>query len=342
MGLIYLTEDERPVLSPSERYACRLDIWRQTVSLFHTYKRTISGEYSGPLHSAGYTTYRVAPHLRKRSNVHQTCEPDIFSWDTNRKKALVLEITTNPDLDDRKINQIQTYKSDINLRLITTLGAPSDISENDVILSHPEFYKSNPSVFCELAISSEFDMRNENCLSDNLLKDALHKYTENPLTRRVPGIQCTIVPEMHGDEIRIGIVPIVFLLFKEGSQGLTVKEFASIGLEKLEPTLSSHTFEDFLSTINKELDLLMNNYLPTYLEYNSETRKYRTTDKGKKVNSNFKSRKTVFSRINEWMRNIPPSLPIKRRKNPRARKEERSVVATQHELTEFPNSGPSE
>jgi len=342
MELIYLTEDEQPVLSISERYTCRLDIWRQTVSLFHAYNRTISGKYSGPFHSSGYTAYHVSPRLRKCSNVNQSCEPDIFSWDANRKKALVVEITTNPILDTRKSRQIETYKSDINLRLTTTLGAPGDISENDVILSHPKFYDPNPNKFCELAISSKFDMRNERYLSDDLLKDALHQYMEHPLTHGVPGIQCTIVPEMHGDEIRIGIVQIVFLLFKVGGQGLTVKEFVSIGLEKLANTLSIHTYDELLGTINRELDTLVNNYLPDYLEYNSETKKYRVTDKGKKVTSSFQSRKTVFSRINEWMRSIPPSSPMKRRKKPRVRKELRPVVATQHDLNEFPDAGLSE
>lgn len=306
MELMSLSEDEILDEIPSAvvRFKRRMNAWRRTILLFHCYNQ-LSGGYEGPFHAAGYKDYVIESLLSPIKAVKDDPKPDIAAWDNERRKGLIVEITTNPNNISDKIKQLSRFKENIDISSLSQYGGVVD-SGYDVVLSQLKFYKENIS-FCQVEVGEKFDARNEQLLSDETLKEKIVNFKKHSLVENVPEISIALHPEMSGSEIRVGIAALVMSLFKSDRVGMTVREFTDRGLERISEKISVSEKEKLQNKVASNLETLVKYYLGGYLLYDKKTEMYQKTPNGEKVSQYFASKKAVMLRLQYWIDEKTPS-----------------------------------
>ncbi len=307
MELMSLSEGEISDEIPSavDRFKRRMNAWRRTVLLFHCYNQ-LPGCFIGPFHAAGYRDYVVESPLSSKIPVRDNPTPDITAWDKERRKGLIVDITTDPNNIDAKKLQLLRYKENIDISSISQYGGVVD-SGYDVVLSQLKFYEDDTLGFCQVEIGEKFDARNEILLSDEVLKEKIVNFKKNSLVENVPEISIALHPEMRDAEIRVGISALVMSLFKSDRIGMTIEEFTDRGLERISDKISVHKKETLQKHVASHLEVLVKDYLGSYLIYDEKTQMYKKTLNGEKVCQYYSSKKAVMLRLQHWIDEKSPS-----------------------------------
>jgi hypothetical protein len=271
----------------------RRNTWRNTLQLFHKYRKN----FSGPLYESGYRNYVI-----ESSVIH--CEtgeeliPDILAWDKKRKKLLIVEITNNGD-EIKKTNQMREFKDNIDIACLSVYGIPAGMDPNlNTILSADKPH--NNSNYCQVIVDDIFDLKAEVNLSDQLLIENLIN-TRGTSLKKLPEIKVSLLPEMKSYEIRYGLSGIITKIFEPQNPGYTSKELADIGLDEFVNYFSTNSRKKLVNNITNQMNVLVEKYLPEYIE--CVDRKYCAKMEGRTspICSSPKSRKAVDDGIKKWL-----------------------------------------
>lgn len=231
------------------RLPSRIQLWRNTVQLFHRYRAL---GFVGPFLEAGYRDYSVEPYLEDDDGGEK--RPDILAVDTSRKRWVEIELTLRAESKQAKL---QRYQS-INPGFLSNYGYQGIEAKPDVLSSRLSPYDDGP--YCQLIVESNLKILRKEHLDDDLLKGKLES-AEGSDMRRLPEIPITIVPESKSSEIRRGLVDQVLQLFDPNSKGKRPDDFVKEGLERLYPRVGLKKRNELTENVRKELDDLVKNYL---------------------------------------------------------------------------------
>jgi hypothetical protein len=257
-------------------------LWRNTIQLFHTYKKV---QFTGPFFTTGYTNYRVESPLSERGTGKER-KPDIFACGPNG--WIVVELTCNTE---SKKGQLDADKN-LDPRSLSGYGCPSYTSAPETMSSRLAF--NNDGDHCEMVVMNSFDFKNERFIRDDLLRDALIGMKGQNM-KKLPEIPFSLVPEMKHYEIRRGLIDIVMQLFESKSEGKTPYQMCEEGLERLFELVTPTSRQSLIDKIKQEMDVLVKKDLAGYLVLNEG--KYCATEKFKQYP---KSRLAVALKLQEW------------------------------------------
>ena len=171
----------------------RIILWRNTIQLFHVYKKA---NFTGPFFASGYTNYRVeSPLSEKRTGNPKT--PDIFACGPDG--WLIIEITVN---DKSKQGQLDSYR-ELDARSLSVYGCQMYAIAPDTMSSRSVF--NNDGDHCEMVVVDSFDLKKEHFIQNDSLRDALIRMKGHDMSE-LPEIPFSLVPEMKHFEIRRGIL----------------------------------------------------------------------------------------------------------------------------------------
>jgi hypothetical protein len=260
----------------------RIILWRNTIQLFHEYKRP---NFVGPFKAAKLSYVVDRPFLTMKGNEKR---PDIVA--SGEAGWLVLELTTN---DKSKESKLDSYKT-IDPRYLSSYGLIPHKNEPDIICSRLSCVNDGP--FCQILVKDFFSVTGEDNLGNKQLKTELIKAKEINLDlRRLPEIPITLVPEMRNQEIRRGLIEIVMQIFEPNSNGKTTIQMVDEGLERLSDIVGVTEKRSLLVKIDAEMDILIRNHLSGYFEFKDNT--YKATEKFKQHHKTFGF---VSLRLKEW------------------------------------------
>lgn len=260
----------------------RIILWRNTIQLFHKH---IKSEFTGPFFEAGYKNYRIEPQLLTTETGDEK-NPDIIAG--SDKGWILVELTMS---NHSKIQKLESYTK-IDPRNLSVYGYPLYSSPPDIISSR--LSSVHDGDVCQIFVKDCFDLKNEQFLTDNLLKNALVILKGHNLNK-LPEIPISLVPEMDGFEIRHGLIDIVMQLFDPNCQGKTDYEMCEEGMERLFEKTGQNHKTSLMHKINREMDNLIKNHLSGYLEYKND--KYQSTSKFKRHPA---SMQYVSGKLQEW------------------------------------------
>ena len=260
----------------------RIELWRNTIQLFHSYKKI---NFNGPFFATGYTNYRIESPLSEKDTGNPKT-PDIFAC--GPKGWLILELSCS---DESKKGQLDSYKN-LDPRSLSTYGCHAYDAPPDTICSRPDF--NNDGDHCEIVVKDSFNVKKDQFIAENSLRDALINMKGKDL-KRLPEIPFSLVPEMKHYEIRRGIVDIILQLFDGRSDGKTAFQMCEKGLERIFELIPASSKKSLTDKITNEMETLLEKELTGYLELREG--KYYATDKFKQYP---KSRMYVALKLKEW------------------------------------------
>lgn len=261
----------------------RIALWRNTLQLFHNYKKV---QFTGPFFAADYRDYRVESSLSNKLT-GQPQFPDIFACGPNGWAVIDLTLSNHSKKD-----QLDSYK-DLDPRDLSIYGYPTYPTPPDTMSSRLVF-NSDDGDHCEMVVLNLFDIRKEHFIQDLSLRQALLDMKGKDLSK-LPEIPVSLVPEMKNFEIRRGIIDIVMQLFDGKSEGKTSYQICEEGLERIFPLIPPRAKQSLVDGIDYVMDILVRNDLAGYLEHKDG--KYRATEKFKQY---AKSRQFVAMKLKEW------------------------------------------
>jgi len=232
----------------------RLRLWRNTIQLFHDVKST---GFLGPFKRAGFVHYRPEPQLKNA--IGEDRRPDLVSVDDSGN-WLALELTMDPK---SKESQLSRY-CDIDGRYLADYDLPAQNTKPDAISSRLE--DADDGSFCKIVVNTVLEVRNEDTLRNQRLKNELMSARDVDLTR-LPQLPITLVFESKGSEIRRGIRTQIMQLFNPNSQGTTAREVVDTALERLADVAPIEKKERLIELVKREMDGLVTNELSRYLEF---------------------------------------------------------------------------
>ncbi len=270
----------------------RIALWRNTVQLFHEYKRT---NFVGPFKAAGFNYIVDLPFMTRQGEPRK---PDIVA--SGETGWLVLELTAD---QKSKEAQLDKYRA-IDPRYLSNYGLFTHKSPPDIISSRFDFV--DDGLFCQIFVKDIFNLKNEEQIVNQHLKTELIKAKEMGLDlRKLPEIPITLLPEIKNQqEIRRGLIEIVMQLFAPNSVGKTPVQMVDEGLERLIDKIGVTEKHALMDRIKYQMDVLIENHLSGYLEFKDNT--YRATEKFKQ---HHKTMEYVASKLKEWAGPGPLTLP---------------------------------
>lgn len=183
MGSKYLLEDDD----------VRRELWRNTIQLFHQYKRP---GFIGPFKAAGFDEYRVEPYVLS-SETGEDLNPDIIA--SGKNGWLVLELSFGKKSKEFKLN---SYKQ-IDYRNLSQYGLKIHDNQPEILMSRFEdFIPDGP--FCKITVKDRLVVKDEHFINNSILKRELKKSSGTEL-RKLPEIPITLLSEMKSQEIRRGL-----------------------------------------------------------------------------------------------------------------------------------------
>lgn len=260
----------------------RIILWRNTIQLFHRYKKN---KFNGPFFDAGYTTYRVESPLSEK-NTGTELHPDIFACGPNG--WLVIELSCN---DKSKCHQLDNYRN-LDSRSLALYGCEPYDNPPDTISSRLSM--NNDGNHCEMIVKETFHLNKDEYIQNDNLREALIQMRGKSL-RGLPEIPFSLVPEMKHYEIRRGLIDIVMQLFDGSSEGKTPYQMCEDALERLFPLVTTTAKKSLVEKIKSEMEPLVKKELNGYLIY--QDGKYIATDKYKQSPQ---SRNRIASKLQEW------------------------------------------
>jgi len=260
----------------------RIVLWRNTIQLFHTYKKV---NFIGPFFATGFTNYRVESPLSE-SVTGKTRVPDIFA--SGPRGWVVIDLTCD---DESKSGQLDAYRN-LDSRSLSTYGFPAHSTPPDTMSSRLAF--NNDGDHCEMVVKDSFDLRKEQYIHDIPLRNALVGMKGQDL-RKLPEIPFSLVPEMKHYEIRRGLIDSVMQLFDTRSNGKTPYQMCEDGLERLFELVTPTSRQSLIDKIKQEMEVLISKELAGYLVFKDG--KYCATEKLKQYP---KSRQAVALKLQEW------------------------------------------
>ncbi len=259
----------------------RIVLWRNTIQLFHEYKRP---KFIGPFKVAKFS-YRVYS-LFLDSNNGKPLKPDIVA--SGDSGWFVLELTTSPN--SKKPN-LESYDA-IDPRELSQYGLITHSKKPDIIISRLSPVDDGP--YCQIIVKDHLEIENECSIKNELLKHSLINAKETDLIR-LPNISITLLPEMKPMEIRRGLIEIVIQLFQPQGDGKTVVQIVDEGLDKLSGKIGTAARNQLIDKVNNEMKILIKDYLSEYLEFKEN--KYISTGKFKQ---HHQTMQYVALKLGEW------------------------------------------
>lgn len=262
----------------------RIRLWRNTIQLFHRYKKD---NFIGPFYESGYNDYRVEAMLLERSSGKERT-PDIIACSS--QGWLVVELTNN---DKSKEPKLDSYKN-CDPRYLRNYGLRTDYSEPDTISSRLSMVDDGHH--CQILVDDKLVVIKDDLIVDPVLREALHDANGKSLSR-LPEIPVSLVPEMNrGPEIRRGLIDIVLQLFSpECTDGKTDYDMCIEGLERLKDVVPPGSIGPLKEKVKSEMDVLVKKDLEGYLVFKDG--KYKATDKFKE---HPRAREMITKKLQEW------------------------------------------
>jgi len=260
----------------------RIVLWRNTIQLFHVYKKV---NFTGPFFTSGYTNYRVESPLSE-CTTGKSRVPDIFAC--GPQGWLVIDLSCNTE---SKKEQLDSYKN-LDSRSLSTYGCQAYTTPPDTMSSRLAF--NSDGDHGEMVVMNTFDLKKEQFIQNVLLRNALIGMKGQNM-KKLPEIPFSLVPEMKHYEIRRGLVDIVMQLFDTRSEGKTPYQMCEEGLERLFELVTPTSRQSLIDKIKQEMDVLVKKDLAGYLVLNEG--KYCATEKFKQYP---KSRLAVTSKLQDW------------------------------------------
>ncbi len=259
----------------------RIVLWRNTIQLFHEYKRP---KFIGPFKAAKFS-YRVESLLTDSTN-GKPLKPDIVA--SGKSGWFVLELTESPN---SKKPKLESYDA-IDPRDLSQYGLIAHSKKPDIIISR--LSKVDDGSYCQILVRDHLKVENEGYIKDKLLRDSLINAKETDLNR-LPNISISLLPEMKTMEIRRGLIEIVIQLFQPEGEGKTVVQIVDEGLDKLSGKIGPAARTQLIEKVNDQMKILIKNYLSEYLEFKEN--KYISTGKFKQ---HHKTMQYVVLKLGEW------------------------------------------
>ena len=271
----------------------RITLWRNTLQLFNESRKP---PYIGPFKKAGLTKVVVDRSFMTINS--SIAKPDIVG--SGASGWVAIEITLR---SESKESQLSSYAM-LDPRDLSKNGLYLHTDAPDVISSRMEPITDGP--YCQLILKDRLQFLNASCLKNRVLKEALLNANNLDL-HKLPNISITLVPEMasKGKEIRRGISDIVMQLFDTNCEGKTINEIVNQGLDKIADLISFPDKGGLESSVKVQMDILIRDYLPEYLEFDAEHNIYRAIEK-KELRTNTKG--FIAQKMSEWA--IPPQTEI--------------------------------
>ncbi len=264
----------------------RRELWRNTIQLFHQYKRP---GFIGPFKAAGFDEYRVEPYvLLSGTGVEKT--PDIIA--SGKNGWLVLELSFDKKSKESTLN----FYKQIDPRYLGNYNLPAHDNPPEIVMSRLEdFIPDGP--YCKITVKDELKVKDEEYINNLTLRRELKNASGSDL-RKLPEIPITLLPEMKSQEIRRGLIELVMQIFNPDSDGKDPVELVDAGLERLSDKINIASKRRLIKNVTDEMDVLMKKeYLSDYLTIDEETSKYKATDKAKQ---HHKTRMYIVSKLSEW------------------------------------------
>jgi hypothetical protein len=264
----------------------RLILWRNTIQLFHQYRRP---SFIGPFKEIDFQ-YHIEPYLLTTEGGEEK-EPDIIA--SGESGWLVLELTNNPSSKKPKLD---SYKL-LDPRNLTIYGLRSHERSciPDIICSR--LTSVDDGDYCQILVKDILSINKEENLLNFQLKNAMLKAKDADLTK-LPEIPISLIPEMNKSpkEIRRGLIDIVMQLFEPNSLGKNIADIVDEGLERLSDKVGLREKHALQSSVKRELDILIENYLKEYLEYSGNI--FRSTEKWRQ---HTKTMEFISIKISAWV-----------------------------------------
>jgi hypothetical protein len=269
----------------------RIRLWRNTIQLFHKYNKPA---FEGPFFQSGYRDYRIEATLLERSSGKEST-PDIIA--RSPRGWLVIELTGN---DKSKESKLDSYRN-IDPRNLRNYGWAADCSEPEVISSRLSMVDDGKH--CQIIVDDRLDVFKEESIKDAQLRGALRSANGKDLSR-LPEIPVSLVPEMKGQEIRVGLIDLVLQLFCPACcEGKSDYNLCIEGLERLAGNVSPGAKHALQDKVKAEMAVLVKNQLAGYLEIKDG--RYRATDK---LKEHPRARELVAKKLRDWA--YPPDRTL--------------------------------
>jgi len=259
----------------------RIVLWRNTIQLFHEYKRP---KFIGPFKAAEFN-YRIESLFTDSTN-GKPLKPDIVA--SGKSGWFVLELTESPN---SKKPKLESYDA-IDPRDLSQYGLITHSKKPDIIMSRLSKVDDGP--YCQILVKNHLKVENEVYIKDKLLKDSLINAKETDL-KRLPSISISLLPEMKSMEIRRGLIEIVIQLFQPEGDGKTVVQIVDEGLDKLSGKIGPAARTQLIEKVNDQMKILIKDFLSEYLEFKEN--KYISTGKFKQ---HHKTMQYVVLKLGNW------------------------------------------
>ena len=261
----------------------RIRLWRNTIQLFHRYNRPA---FEGPFYQSGYADYRIEATLLERSTGKES-SPDIIAC--SDRGWLVVELTGSNNSKEQKLD---SYKK-CDPRNLRNYGWETDYGEPDVISSRLTLV--NDGSHAQIIVYDKLGVHKSQSITDTALREALGKADGTDLAK-LPEIPISLIPEMKGLEIRMGLIDLVLQLFSPAyKEGKSDYDLCMEGLERLSEIVPSSAKHALQEKIRAEMNVLIKDHLAGYLELKNG--RYVATEKFKE---HPRAREHVAKKLREW------------------------------------------
>lgn len=259
----------------------RLDLWRNTIQLFHQYKNL---NFRGPFKKIEFE-YLIEQKVRTKRE-GKIRDVDILA--SSEDCWMILELTIG---ESSKMDQLKDYKT-ADPVVLNSKSIPTNSGCPDVLSSRLKFVDDGE--FCQLIVKDELKVRKKEFLENEKLKETL-KETEGINLEKTPDLPISFVPEMERENIRKGLIDIIMEIFEPESEGKKPMDMVNEGLERLSDKVSITEKQSLRDKIKGEMDKLVRNHLEDYLIF--EDGVYKTTDHFK---DHHQSRLRISKELRDW------------------------------------------
>ena len=132
------------------------------------------------------------------------------------------------------------------------------------------------------------------------MKDNLRK-TVGTEFNHLPEIKISLLPEMHGSEIRYGLSGFIMQIFAPGSTGYSAKELCDLGLGDFANLFSTSSRKKLKDKVTHWMNVLMDEYLTDYLEYVDGKYRAKPTERKQTYAASSQTRKLISEKIQAWL-----------------------------------------
>ena len=136
----------------------------------------------------------------------------------------------------------------------------------DVICSRLEYVDDGS--YCEIIVKDKFRVFKPEYIQNEVLRKSLLGAQKKRISlAKLPTLYFTLVPEMasKGREIRYGIFDGVMQIFAPSSEGKTVEQLVSDGLERIEDHISEFGKKELHRAVREQMEFLRTKFLSDYL-----------------------------------------------------------------------------